>query len=85
VVISQNVFQRESINIVANTPAGSSVEVHFNSLTGSVGVANYGEANITATANWWKCAHGPGAPGCSTIDNTDGGAIAVYPWLTKPY
>jgi len=85
IVISQNVFQREDIDIAVNTPAQSSMEAHLNSLTGGVGVANYGAANISATANWWGCSKGPGAHGCSTIDNTDGGTIVVTPWLMRPF
>jgi hypothetical protein len=85
IVISQNVFHREDIDIVVNTPGQSSMEAHVNSLTGQVGVANYGAANISATANWWKCSGGPGAHGCSTIVNTDGGTIAIDPWLTRPF
>jgi parallel beta-helix repeat protein len=84
IVISQNVFKREDIDIVMTTPGGSSMEAHLNSLNGDVGVANYGAANISATANWWKCAKGPGARGCSAIDNRDGGTISVTPWLTNP-
>jgi hypothetical protein len=85
IVISQNEFQREAIDIVMTTPGGSSMAAHLNSLTGDVGVANYGAADISATANWWKCSNGPGANGCSAIDNRDGGTISVSPWLTKPY
>ena len=61
------------------------MEAHLNSLTGRVGVANYGAANISATANWWGCSKGPGAHGCSTIDNADGGTIIVTPWLMRPF
>jgi parallel beta-helix repeat protein len=85
VLISDNVFHRESIDIVMNAPAGSSMQAHFNSLTGDVGVANYGAASIGATANWWGCSKGPGAPACSTVVNADGGAVAVDPSLTKPF
>jgi len=85
IVISQNVFHREDIDIVVNTPGQSSIAAHFNSLTGQVGVANYGAADISATANWWGCSRGPGTRGCSTTDNPDGGTIAVAPSLTRPF
>jgi hypothetical protein len=60
------------------------MQAHLNSLKGDVGVANYGAASISATANWWGCPKGPGARGCSTIVNADGGSVTVDPWLTKP-
>jgi parallel beta-helix repeat protein len=85
VLISQNVFHRESIDIVMNAPGGSSMDVHFNSLQGDVGVANYGAASIGATANWWGCSKGPGAAACSTVVNADGGTVTVEPALTKPF
>ena len=75
----------ESIDIVMNAPDGSSMEAHFNSLQGDVGVANYGGASIGATANWWGCPKGPGAPACSTVVNADGGMVTVEPALTKPF
>jgi len=68
-----------------NAPAGSSMTAHFNSLKGDVGVANYGAASISATANWWGCPKGPGAPGCSTVVNADGGTVTVEPSLSKPF
>ena len=85
IVIAQNEFHRESIDIVVNTPATSTTDAHLNSLKGDVGVANYGAASISATANWWGCPKGPGAPGCSTVVNSDGGSVTVDPWLTKPF
>jgi parallel beta-helix repeat protein len=85
ILISENVFHRESIDIVMNAPGGSSMEAHFNSLKGDVGVANYGAASIGATANWWGCSKGPGAPACSTVVNADGGTVTVEPSLTKPF
>jgi hypothetical protein len=85
-VITQNEFAREGIDIGANVVPGSTISVHLNSLTGKVGIdnipsGNVGSGSIDATANWWKCANGPGAPGCST---TEGVNILTTPFLRRP-
>lgn len=83
IVISQNVFKREAIDIAMDTSSGlTAVQAHFNSFFGDVGVANLGLGNVSATANWWKCPNGPSAPGCSTVVGSD---VTVDPWLSKPY
>ena len=82
IVIAQNVFKREGIDIGINVVNGSSVTAHFNSFFGEVGIDNIGGGTISATANWWKCAGGPGANGCSTVV---GNGITIAPWLTRPY
>lgn len=82
IVITQNVFKREGIDIGANVVNGSEITAHFNSFFGDVGIDNIGGGTISATANWWKCSGGPGANGCSTVV---GSGVASNPWLTRPY
>ena len=85
-IISQNIFKNEQIDIAVNTPA--EVDAHFNNLLGGmVGVENvcaFDSAScagsIDATRNFWGCAGGPGATGCST---TSGANISVAPWLRR--
>jgi parallel beta-helix repeat protein len=79
-VISQNVIKGEGIDIAVKT-AGS-VEIHFNSLFGNVGVDNLGTGSVNATENWWKCSGGPEASGCSSVT---GANVLVAPWLTQPF
>jgi len=80
VVISQNVIKDEGIDIAVKT-AGS-VDAHFNSLFGDIGISNLGAGLVNATENWWKCSGGPEANGCSTVV---GGSVQTSPWLTKPF
>jgi parallel beta-helix repeat protein len=80
IVISQNVIKNEGIGIGVNTPG--SIDVHFNSFLTPVGIDNLGAAIINATANWWKCSHGPGANGCATVSGSN---VTVDPWLTRPF
>jgi parallel beta-helix repeat protein len=82
IVIAQNVFKREGIDIGINVVAGSTITAHFNSFFGDVGIDNISGGTITATANWWKCPGGPGANGCSTVTGT---GITTAPWLMRPY
>ncbi len=82
IVITQNVFKDEGIDIAMNAVAGTTVAAHLNSFFGPVGVDNIGSGTISATANWWKCPNGPGANGCSSVE---GSGITTNPWLTTPY
>jgi parallel beta-helix repeat protein len=82
IVIAQNVFKREGIDIGINVVAGSTITAHFNSFFGDVGIDNISGGTINATANWWKCPGGPGANGCSS---TTGTGITAAPWLMRPY
>jgi parallel beta-helix repeat protein len=81
IVIAQNVFKREGIDVALKVVAGSAVDAHFNSLLGHVGIDNLAAGTVSATANWWGCADGPGADGCSTAA---GSGITTDPWLTRP-
>jgi hypothetical protein len=86
-IISQNVIENEAIDIAVNTPA--KLDAHANDLLGGgIGVDNVcafdGVAcvgSIDATENYWGCAGGPGASGCST---TSGANITFAPWLKQP-
>jgi parallel beta-helix repeat protein len=80
-MISQNVIKDEAVDVAINTP--SYVDVHLNDLLGNmVGLANLGKATVDATENWWGCAAGPGAAGCSSVSGSN---VFVEPWLTKPF
>lgn len=81
-VIAENIFKREGIDIGIGVVNGSSIDVHFNSFFGDVGIDNLGGGAVSATANWWKCAKGPGAPGCASVE---GSGVTTTPFLTKPY
>jgi parallel beta-helix repeat protein len=79
--ISQNIIKDEAVDVAINTP--SVVDVHLNDLLGrKIGLANLGSGSASATENWWGCAAGPGASGCSAITGSN---IIVKPWLTKPF
>ncbi len=77
-VVTGNVIEQESIDVAVRTTA--QINVHLNDLGGGgVGVANLGTGAIDATMNWWGCAHGPTAHGCSSVQD----AVTYAPWLTK--
>lgn len=83
IVITQNVFTHEGIDIGINVAdPGSTVDVHFNSFSGDVGIDNIDAGTISATSNWWDCAKGPGGRGCSS---TEGSGVTTTPFLTQPY
>jgi len=79
-IISQNVIQGETNDIVVNTP--TSVDIHFNDLRDGTGIANIGSGTANATENWWGCSGGPGASGCG---NVSGSGVAWTPWLSGPF
>lgn len=79
-VISQNVIKDEADDIVIHTSAP--VNANQNNLNGSgVGIANLGNGTVDATNNWWGCANGPNAPGCSSVTGSN---VQVSPWLSSP-
>jgi len=87
-VVSDNTIEDEQFDIAVNTP--SEVDIHLNNLDGGkVGVGDvcaYDSAtictgSIDASENYWGCAKGPGAAGCSTVSGTD---IEFVPWLGMP-
>jgi parallel beta-helix repeat protein len=81
-VISQNVFDDEAIDVAFKAPVGQ-LSVHLNDFdTWGIGVENLGTGTINATDNWWHCAAGPGAKGCTTVM---GPGVMFTPWLTSPF
>lgn len=90
-IILRNVIRDEAVDIAVNDPA--SVAIHLNDLLGGkIGVANVCAfdnptnpsvctGSIDAAENFWGCAAGPGAAGCST---TSGAAIVSSPALDQP-
>ena len=80
-VIADNVIVDEDIDVAVNS--ASSIDLHLNDLNGrKVGIDNLNAAGtINATENWWGCAKGPGAGGCSSIQ---GSGVTFTPWLTQP-
>ena len=79
-VISQNVIDHEAFEVALNTPA--QVDVHINNfLDDTTGVDNLGTGTANATENWWGCAKGPGAQGCTSVSGSN---IVSTPFLTHP-
>lgn len=80
IVVSKNVIKDETADVVVHTP--ESVEVNWNNLNGlGEGVVNLGTATVDATNNWWGCAKGPGAPGCSAMNSQN---VTTTPSLSSP-
>jgi len=79
-IISQNVIQGETNDIVINTP--TEVVIQFNDLRDGIGIANTGAGFANATENWWGCAGGPGTAGCG---NATGPNVFWTPWLSGPF
>ena len=69
-----------ALGAAISADTGSTLIVHYDRIAGNTGAADVRAVNTaSATANWWGCNAGPGAPGCSTVD---GLAAASYtPWL----
>ncbi|MFZ3236929.1 MAG: hypothetical protein WA184_16370, partial [Stellaceae bacterium] len=82
-LITLNQIEKESIDIAVDNAAGGIVIAHLNNLVGrgTTGVANLGAGPVDATQNWWGCAGGPGARGCSTVS---GANVTTTPFLTQP-
>jgi hypothetical protein len=82
IVISENTFRREGIDIALQMVPGSSVEAHLNSFSGELGINNLAGGDVSATANWWECVTGPGTPGCSKVS---GSGVTTDPALARPF
>jgi hypothetical protein len=82
-VVSQNVFDDESIDIAFNAPSGQ-INAHLNDFDRGTGVDNIGTGTVSATFNWWNCPAGPAGSGrrCATIV---GSGVTSTPWLTSPF
>jgi hypothetical protein len=84
-MISQNVFEDESIDFAYNVPSGRA-DTHLNNFNaGAIGVDVLGDGPIRATENWWGCAGGPGASGCATAVGTFPTTLTFTPWLDAPF
>jgi hypothetical protein len=80
-VIAQNSFHDESIDIAFKAPAGN-IDVHFNDFNETgIGISNLGNGRISATENWWNCKTGPS----STCSASMGANITTTPFLTKAF
>jgi len=78
-LVAENTIVNEAVDVVMNNPG--STELHFNNLMGGgVGVANP-SGMINAGMNYFGCAGGPGATGCSTVGSA---AVSSSPWLSAP-
>ena len=78
--ILENTIQNEALDVVMNNPGA--MDVHLNNLLGSgVGVANLGKGTVNATVNFFGCAGGPGATGCTTVS---GPAVVSSAPLSSP-
>jgi parallel beta-helix repeat protein len=85
-VAEQNVIKSEDVDLVFHIaiPAGpsASLEAHNNNLNGpAIGVDNIGVGVVNATNNWWGCANGPNANGCSSVE---GVSVTDTPFLSSP-
>jgi parallel beta-helix repeat protein len=77
-VILENTIENEQFDVVMNNPGA--MDVHQNNLLGTgTGVANLGVGALDASSNFFGCAGGPGATGCSTVS---GSGVVSSPWLT---
>jgi hypothetical protein len=85
-VAEQNVIKAEAVDLVFHiaVPAGptANFEAHNNNLNGQgIGVDNVGVGVVNATNNWWGCAQGPDAAGCSSVV---GPGVQDTPFLSSP-
>ncbi len=80
-VISQNTFDKETIDVAIKAPGGL-VSAHLNNFNSrATGVSNMGMGSVDATENWWGCILGPGHSGCAT----KAGSVFSTPWLLTPF
>lgn len=67
-IISGNTINDEAFDVVVNTP--TSVDVNLNNLLGKgvgIQIPSASTATVNGKQNFWGCAKGPGAKGCSTV------------------
>jgi parallel beta-helix repeat protein len=81
-IISGNNIKGESLDVVVNTPTNTSVNLN-NLLGKGVGVQNLSTGTVDATQNWWGCANGPGAKGCTTVGGS--GPVLSIPFANKKF
>ncbi|HEV2322913.1 MAG TPA: right-handed parallel beta-helix repeat-containing protein [Terracidiphilus sp.] len=81
-VISQNTFDKEAIDVGFSAPSGE-LTVHFNDFSAGTAIDNMNTATVDATENWWNCPSGPGGRGrCATVM---GSGVTTSPWLFSPF
>lgn len=82
-LITLNQIEHESVDIAVHNAVSGVVVAHLNNLVGrrAVGIDNLGAGPVDATENWWGCANGPGAAGCS---KASGANVVTTPFLTQP-
>lgn len=86
IVISGNTFADEAEDIAIQTIPAVQVTATLNNFSATgIAIDNLpgSSAVVNAIQDWWGCAAGPGAAGCSTIVNV-GGTVLSTPWLTNP-
>ena len=81
-VIEKNTFYDETLDIVFNTPAASTLITHFNDFIGNdTGIDNLGPGTIDGTENWWNCPTGPSA----SCAKATGSTFPTQPVMITPY
>jgi parallel beta-helix repeat protein len=84
IIVSQNIFSNEALDVVVNAPGD--FRVQRNSFPrGTIGVMNAGGGNVNADSNYWGCSSDPRTqvPGfalCAMIS----GPVTVTTWVTSP-
>ena len=85
-VIEQNIFTNESIDIAIKAPGGWA-NIHFNDFNDAgvgiqnAGIFNVGSATINGTQNWWNCV--PGTTANCAKDT--GPKVTTAPRLKAPF
>jgi len=80
-IVSGNTITNESIDVVVNTPA--KVDINLNNLEGNgIGVQTLNAGIANATQNFWGCAKGPGAKGCTIAS---GAAVTSTPFSSSKF
>lgn len=80
VIVGHNTIKNETDDVAIKT--GALVDVHANNLLGKkAGLNNLGTGTVNATENWWGCAGGPGAAGCTWVGGPN---VISSPYLPSP-
>lgn len=80
-VISHNVIKNEALDVVVNIRGGAATATENNLNGKGAGVADLGLGTVDASSNWWGCAQGPNAHGCSSVTTL---GVLFTPWLSSP-
>ncbi len=83
-IISGNTITNEAFDVVVNTP--THVDVNLNNLFGrsatGIQIPVSSSATVNGTQNFWGCAKGPGARGCSTAS---GAGVTSTPFSSRRF